>query len=69
MRACSSPCSATTPSASLALAGLRSLIGYLQSRLASELTLKHTPTLDFHYDDSLDRSLRIQSLLEEERER
>ena len=26
----------------------------------SELTLKHTPTLDFLYDDSVDRSLRIQ---------
>ncbi len=53
----------------LSLAGLRSAHGYLQKRVASELTLKQTPTLDFLYDDSLDRSLRIQSLLEEERER
>lgn len=53
----------------LSLDGLRSAHGYLQRRVASELTLKHTPTLDFLYDDSLDRSLRIQSLLEEERER
>jgi ribosome-binding factor A len=52
----------------LSLDGLRSAHGYLQRRVASELTLKHTPTLDFLYDDSLDRSLRIQSLLEEERE-
>ena len=34
--------------------------------LNEELTLKHTPTLDFLYDDSVDRSLRIQALLEEE---
>ena len=53
----------------LTLDGLRSAHGYLQRRVAGELTLKHTPTLDFLYDDSLDRSLRIQSLLEEERER
>ncbi|HYM57192.1 MAG TPA: 30S ribosome-binding factor RbfA [Solirubrobacteraceae bacterium] len=53
----------------LSLDGLRSAHGYLQRRVAGELTLKHTPTLDFLYDDSVDRSLRIQSLLEEERER
>jgi ribosome-binding factor A len=53
----------------LSLDGLRSAHGYLQRRVAGELTLKHTPTLDFLYDDSLDRSLRIKSLLEEERER
>jgi len=53
----------------LSLDGLRSAHGYLQRRVAGELTLKHTPTLDFLYDDSLDRSLRIQSLLEEQRER
>ena len=46
--------------------GLQSAHGYLQRRLADQLTLKHTPTLDFLYDDSLDRSLRIQALLEEE---
>ena len=48
------------------LDGLRSAHGYLQRRVASELTLKHTPTLEFLYDDSVDRSLRIQELLEEE---
>ena len=36
--------------------------------MADELTLKHTPTLDFLYDDSVDRSLRIQEILEEEGE-
>jgi ribosome-binding factor A len=48
------------------MVGLRSAHGFLQRRVADELTLKHTPTLDFLYDDSVDRSLRIQSLLEEE---
>ena len=48
------------------LEGLRSAHGFLQRRVAGELTLKHTPTLDFLYDDSVDRSLRIQALLEEE---
>ena len=46
------------------LAGLRSAHGYLQKRVARELRIKHTPTLDFAYDDSLDRSLRINELLE-----
>jgi ribosome-binding factor A len=48
------------------LAGLRSAHGYLQRRVASELRIKHTPTLEFAYDDSLDRSLRVQQLLEQE---
>ena len=48
------------------LAGLRSAHGYLQRRMAAELRIKHTPTLEFAYDDSLDRSLRVQELLERE---
>ena len=39
--------------------GLESAHGYLQRRVASELRLKNTPTLQFLYDDSLDRGLRI----------
>src|SRR5215210_3695521 len=56
------------PKRERSLDGLRAAHGYLQRRLADQLTLKHTPTLDFLYDDSLDRSLRIQSLLEQDRE-
>jgi len=48
------------------LDGLRSAHGFLQRRVATELRIKHTPTLDFIYDDSVDRSLRIQEILEEE---
>ena len=45
------------------LAGLASSRGYLQSRVAAELRLKHTPQLDFEYDESTDRGLRISQLL------
>ena len=48
------------------LKGLESAHGYLQKRVASELRLKHTPTLQFLYDDSADRGMRIAELLEEE---
>ena len=51
------------------LDGLRSAHGFLQRRVAGELHLKHTPTLEFRYDDSVDRSLRIGELLREEPER
>lgn len=47
------------------LQGLASAHGFLQSRLASELSLKHTPALDFEYDDSVDRGMRINQLLQE----
>ena len=50
------------------LDGLRSAHGYLQRRVAHELHLKHTPTLDFVYDDTLDRAQRIDELLEREAE-
>ena len=51
------------------LAGLASSHGFLQGRVASELRLKHTPQLDFHYDDSAERGERIQRLLRDEEER
>jgi ribosome-binding factor A len=47
------------------LDGLRSAHGFLQSRVASELRLKRTPTLEFSYDDTTDRALRVDELLEE----
>jgi ribosome-binding factor A len=50
------------------LAGLESSRGYLQSRVASELRLKHTPQLDFRYDESVARGERIQRLLQNEPE-
>jgi ribosome-binding factor A len=50
------------------LDGLRSAHGVLQRRVAGELHLKHTPTLDFLYDDTTDRGMRIQELLDREEE-
>jgi ribosome-binding factor A len=46
--------------------GLESAHGFLQRRVASELRLKNTPTLQFLYDDTTDRGMRIQELLDEE---
>ncbi len=48
------------------LDGLRSAHGFLQRRVADELRMKHTPTLEFLYDDTLDRGLRIEKLLAEQ---
>ncbi len=49
------------------LEGLRSAHGFLQRRIAGELHLKRTPTLDFAYDDTIDRAMRLEELLGEER--
>ena len=48
------------------LAGLASARGYLQARVARELRMKHTPQLDFEYDPSTDRGMRITKLLGKE---
>ena len=47
------------------LDGLRSAHGFLQARVASELRLKRTPALEFHYDDTTDRALRVDALIDE----
>ena len=47
------------------LEGLRSAHGFLQARVAGELRLKRTPALEFHYDDTTDRALRVDALIEE----
>ena len=48
------------------LSGLQSAHGFLQRRVARELRLKHTPTLAFAYDPSIEQGMRIAELLEEE---
>ena len=48
------------------LDGLRSAHGFLQARLASELRLKRTPELEFLYDDTTDRALRLEELIDRE---
>jgi ribosome-binding factor A len=47
------------------LAGLDSSHGVLQRSIAAELRLKRTPTLQFVYDESIDRGMRISELLDE----
>jgi ribosome-binding factor A len=51
------------PEREATLDGLRSAHGYLQSRVARELRLKHTPSLSFEYDGSIDHGMRITELL------
>jgi ribosome-binding factor A len=48
------------------LEGLRSAHGVLQRALAHELRLKHTPTLTFEYDESIERGMRITELLKDD---
>jgi ribosome-binding factor A len=37
----------------------------LQARIAAELRLKRTPTLEFHYDHTTDRAMRVDALIDE----
>ena len=48
------------------LAGLGSSHGVLQREIAAELRMKRTPTLEFVYDESIERGMRISELLEED---
>ena len=50
------------------LIGLTSSHGHLQGVIAQELRLKRTPTLEFVYDESVDRGMRISELLDDEGE-
>jgi ribosome-binding factor A len=47
------------------LEGLAASHGKLQAAIAREVRIKHTPTLTFFYDDSLERGVRIAQLLED----
>jgi ribosome-binding factor A len=48
------------------MAGLESAHGVLQQSVAGELRMKHTPTLEFVFDESIDRGMRISELLDDE---
>ncbi len=48
------------------LAGLESAHGVLQRAVARELRMKHTPTLEFVFDESIDRGMRITELLSDD---
>ena len=45
--------------------GLRSSHGVIQSRIAAETRMKRTPTMTFHYDDTIEQGVRISHLLED----
>ncbi|MGH2864092.1 MAG: 30S ribosome-binding factor RbfA [Solirubrobacteraceae bacterium] len=47
------------------LEGLNSAHGFLQARVAGQLHLKRTPTLEFAYDDTTDRAMRVEELIDE----
>jgi ribosome-binding factor A len=47
------------------LSGLRSSHGVIQSRIAAETRMKRTPTLTFHYDDTIEKAARVSELLEQ----
>lgn len=47
------------------MAGLRHAHGFLQRRVAGELKLKRTPTLEFAYDDTSERAMRLDALIDE----
>ena len=44
------------------LAALRAAHGFIQARLSDELRLKRTPQLEFVYDDTTDKAMRISGL-------
>jgi ribosome-binding factor A len=46
------------------LTALRASHGVIQSRIAAETRMKRTPTLTFHYDDTIATGVRISHLLE-----
>ena len=47
------------------LDALRSSHGVIQSRIAAETRMKRTPTLTFHYDDTIEKGVRISHLLDD----
>jgi ribosome-binding factor A len=54
------------PDRAQSLAGLASAHGLLQQAIARELRMKRTPTLQFVFDESIERGMRISELLDEQ---
>jgi len=46
------------------LAGLESAHGVLQTRINEQLSLRRTPQLSFEYDESVERGVRMTSLID-----
>ena len=47
------------------MAALKASRGVIQRAISSQLTMKRTPTLSFHYDDSVERAARLTRMLDE----
>lgn len=47
------------------LDGLSSSKGFLQAQIAHELRMKRTPTLTFHFDETVERADRMTRLIDE----
>ncbi len=56
---------ASGDSATKALQGLEHASGFLRSQLAKGLTLRIVPELHFVYDESVERGVRLSSLIDE----
>jgi ribosome-binding factor A len=48
------------------LEALEATHGYLQAQFADKLVLKHTPKLQFVYDETIDKGLHINELIDRE---
>ncbi len=48
-----------------AIAGLRHSRGFLQAQINTQLRMKRTPHLDFVYDDTTERAVRLTRLIDE----
>src|ERR1700709_2156299 len=48
------------------LKALRSSHGVIQSRIAAEMRMRRTPTLTFHYDDTIEKGVRISRRVDED---
>jgi ribosome-binding factor A len=48
------------------MAALRHAHGFLQRRIAGELRLKRTPTLEFAYDDTSEKAMQLDALIDAE---
>ncbi len=46
--------------------GLQHARGFIQRRLFQEVKLRHTPTISFHLDHSIEESIKISQILREE---
>jgi ribosome-binding factor A len=47
------------------LAGLKQAAGYIRRELGRRVRMRHTPELQFHYDEGLDATERVARLLAE----